>query len=87
MAILNGNIERHTEAGYSVLHPAADCGFVSESDAVLGYLSGSEVTVFERLLTARHPDIGRHSRQERKRNQQAPQTIDEFWNEEPDGWW
>jgi hypothetical protein len=87
MTILNGSIERHTEAGHSVLHPAADRGFMNGSDAVLHHLSGGEESISELLLPARHPDTRRHSRQERKQNQQAPQTIDEFWNEEPDGWW
>ena len=87
MAILNGNIERHAEAGYSVLHPAADCGFVNGSDAVLGYLSGSEVNVSERLLPARHAGTQRHPGPKRKRSGQRPQTIDEFWNQQEDGWW
>lgn len=87
MAILDRNIERHAEAGHTILHPAADRGFVNGSDAVRRRFSSGDEAISPHLFPARHPERQRQSGPKRKRNQQEPQTIAEFWDSQEDGWW
>lgn len=87
MAILDRNIERHAEAGHTILHPAADRGFVNGSDAVRRRFSSGDESISPQFFPARHLETERHRRPEGKQDEQAPQTIEEFWNEQDDGWW
>jgi hypothetical protein len=48
---------------------------------------GSGPLISVQVSPARHPESKRHLGLECNCDQQIPQTIDEFWNEQDDGWW
>jgi len=48
---------------------------------------GSNPPAAMQLSPERHPASLRYFPPGRKSSQQASQTIDQFWNEQDDGWW
>lgn len=96
MVVFDGNIERHAEAGDAVLHPAADRGLMKprvcakvEANELRRSPGSKEALRGQGLGTVptRHPETRGQSGPKRKRNQQEPQTIAEFWDTQDDEWW
>ena len=87
MVVFDRNIEKHAKAGHAVFHPPADSGLVNGSDAVLPHLFGGDETIPMQVLSTRHSATQRQSGPKRKGSEQVPETVEEFWNQQDDGWW